>query len=211
MDRRIILAFATVVVAGCGGKSDSAPLVQPETIPLPTEVFAGQKVAVFPVTYFVAEEELGWRDAIGEREERLLRADSLLEVFLLERVPEADWVFPDALRRAAQRNPGMVKDPDRLGAASLRTPGIEKVPSPLISSMRNLVAVVGDRYALVPAAVIFGEPIDTTLEGGMVELTVSVVDVRNGLVRFYGAAYGVADEPWAAFRIALDDFLPIKR
>ena len=211
MDRRIVLTLAAASVVGCGGRSDSAPLVQPETMPLPTGMFAGQKVAVFPVTYVVAEEELGWRDALGAREERLLRADSLLKEFLLERVPETDWVFPDQLRRAARRNPGMVRDPDRVGAASLRAPGIDKVPAPLISNMRNLVAIVGDRYALVPAAVIFGEPIDTTLEGGMVELTVSVVDVRRGLVRFYGAAYGVADEPWAAFRIALDDFLPIKR
>jgi hypothetical protein len=158
----------------------------------------------------VAQEALGWNDALGGREERMLRADSLIEEFLLERVPEADWIFPDALRRAADRAPGMLRDPDRIGAAVLRDPTIEKIPDPLISNMRNLVGLVGERMALVPAGIIFGEPTDTTLEGGMVELTVSVVDVRQKMVVWHGSAYGVADDPWAALRIALDEFLPIR-
>ncbi len=209
MARRLALVIATAML-GCSSNPDSEPLVQPETQPLPAATFAGRTVAVFPVTYMVAQEVLGWNEAMGAREDRMLRADSLLEEFLLERVPEADWVFPDALRRAANRAPGMLRDPDRMGAAALRDPGIEKVPDPLISNMRNLIALVGERMALVPAAVIFGEPTDTTLEGGMVELTVSVVDVRQNLVMWYGTAYGVADDPWSALRIALDEFLPIR-
>jgi len=158
----------------------------------------------------VAKQDLDWNEALGGREDRMLHADSLLEEFLLERVPEVDWVFPEALRRAADRAPGMLRDPDRIGAAVLRDPAIKKVPDPLISSMRNLIGLVGDRMALVPASVVFGEPTDTTLEGGMVELTVSVVDVRQKTVVWYGSAYGVADDPWEALRIALDEFLPIR-
>ncbi|MEE8133938.1 MAG: hypothetical protein V3T56_02715 [Gemmatimonadales bacterium] len=209
MARRLVLLIAAAVL-GCSSNPESEPLVQPQTQPLPAATFAGRKVAVFPVTYMVAQEDLGWNEALGGREDRMLRADSLFEEFLLERVPEVDWVFPEALRRAADRAPGMLRDPDRIGAAVLRDPAIEKVPDPLISNMRNLVGLVGDRMALVPAGVIFGEPTDTTLDGGMVELTVSVVDVRQKTVVWYGRAYGVADDPWEALRIALDEFLPIR-
>ncbi len=209
MARRLVLLIAAAVL-GCSSNPESEPLVQPQTQPLPAATFAGRKVAVFPVTYMVAQEDLGWNEALGGREDRMLRADSLFEEFLLERVPEVDWVFPEALRRAADRAPGMLRDPDRIGAAVLRDPAIEKVPDPLISNMRNLIGLVGDRMALVPAGVIFGEPTDTTLDGGMVELTVSVVDVRQKTVVWYGRAYGVADDPWEALRIALDEFLPIR-
>jgi hypothetical protein len=209
MARRLVLVIAAAVL-GCSGNPESEPLVQPETRPLPAATFAGRKVVVFPVTYMVAQEALGWTEALGGREDRMLRADSLLEEFLLERVPEADWVFPDALRRAADRAPGMLRDPDRMGVAVLRNSTISEIPDPLISNMRNLIGLVGDRMALVPAGVIFGEPMDTTLDGGMVELTVSLVDVRQKRVVWYGSAYGVADDPWAALRVALDEFLPIR-
>lgn len=209
MARRLVLLIAAAVL-GCSSNPESEPLVQPETRPLPAASYAGRKVAVFPVTYMVAQEELEWNEALGGREDRMLRADSLFEEFLLERVPEVDWVFPRALRRAADRAPGMLRDPDRIGAAVLRDPAIQKVPDPLISNMRNLIGLVGERIALVPAAVIFGEPTDTTLEGGMVKFTVSVVDVRQKTVVWFGSAYGVADDPWEALRIALDEFLPIR-
>ena len=210
MERRLTLVLGTACVLGCSSNPDSQSLVQPETTPLPVATLAGRKVAVFPITYLVADETLGWREAIGSREERLARADSLLEEFLLERAPEVDWVFPEDLRRAARQAPSMPWNPDRIGTAVLRDPAMEKIPAPLISNMRNLVAVVGDRWALVPAALVFGEPIDTTLDGGMAKLTVSVVDVRQGLVRWYGYGYGVAADPWSTFRIALDEFLPIR-
>jgi len=210
MARRLILVIGALGVLACSSNPDSAPLAQPETQPLPAASFAGQKVVVFPVSYMVAQEVLGWNEALGAREDRLLRADSLIEEFLLERVPEADWIFPDELRRAAARAPGMLRDPDRMGAAALRDQSLQKVPDPLISNMRNLIALVGERMALVPAAVVFGEPVDTTLEGGMVEVTFSMVDVRQNLVRWFGSAYGVAGGPWPAFRIALDEFVPIR-
>ncbi len=210
MDRRLTIGLVAMLVLACGGKSGPADLVQPVSNPLPTVTLAGQKVAVFPLTYLVAQESLEWRDAIGPREARLMQADSLIEEFLMERAPEVDWVFPDELRQAAGRAPGMLREPDRMGAAVLRSSDIDKVPSPLISHMRNLAAVVGDRIVLVPAALVFGEPIDTTLEGGMAEFTVSIVDVRQGLVRWHGAGYGVADDPWAAFRLALDGMVPIR-
>ncbi len=204
----MIASVGAVLVMACGGKSGPDHSATPVGVPIPSAMFAGQKVLVFPLTYAVAEERLGWQERLGPRDDRLDRIDGLLAEFLEERAPEVTWVLPDELRDAARRNPGLVGDPDRMGAAALRDQGIEKIPEPLASNLRTLAAVAGDRLVLVPTSLVFTEAPDSTGRG-RVELRVVIVDVRHSLVRLRAVGYGTSDDPWQAVRGALDELLPI--
>ncbi|KPK06943.1 MAG: hypothetical protein AMS20_03680 [Gemmatimonas sp. SG8_28] len=203
MSRVAVIALALAIL-GCGGGQPEEP-VEPVSLPLPTAVVAGRKIALYPVTLVATESSLGWNDVIGSRVEARQRADSVIEAYLLERVPEAEWVLPDVLRRAAAQAPGMLSDPDKMGTALLRAEGIEKIPDPLRSQLRNLTAIVADRYALIPAALTF-----TPAEGGggEAQLTLVLVDVRFGILAWRSVAAGEADSPWEALWEALTTLVP---
>ncbi len=201
---RVAVTALALAVLGCGGAQPEEP-VEPVSLPLPTAVVAGRKIALYPVTLVATESSLGWNDLVGSRVEARQRADSVIEAYLLERVPEAEWVLPDALRRAAAQAPGMLSDPDKMGTALLRAEGIEKIPDPLRSQLRNLTAIVADRYALIPAALTF-----TPAEGGggEAQLTLVLVDVRFGILAWRSVAAGDADSPWEALWEALTTLVP---
>lgn len=200
----LLLAVSCAVTAGCAGKKPEEN-VRPVTLPLPTPAIAGREVALFPVTLVASDPRLGWDEAIGPRDVAKHRADSVLAEFLMERAPEIDWVLPDALRNAAAQAPGVLTDPDRMGTALLRAPGIDQIPDPLRSQMRNLVGVAADRYALVAAAVSF---VPTPEGTGSAEITLTLADVRFGIITWYTVAIGVGDTPWAAMWNALRPLVP---
>jgi len=126
--------------------------------------------------------------------------------FLIERVPEVDWVMPDDLRRLARQAPGILPDPDRMGNALLREEFITQVPDPLRSQLRNLTGVAGDRYAVIPSALGF---FATEEEGiARAELHMVVVDVRKGFVEWRTKATGEGDDPGDALWEALLGLVP---
>jgi hypothetical protein len=200
---RLTLATLTVAVVACGGSQPEEP-VEPVSLPLPTAVVAGRKIALYPVTLVATDASLGWNELLGSREQARASADSVIEEYLLERVPEAEWVFPDQLRAAAARAPGMLSDPDKMGTALLRTEGIEQIPDPLRSQLRNLTGIVADRYALVPAALTF----TPAPGGGEAQLTLVLIDVRFGILAWRSVAVGEADRPWDALWDALTTLVP---
>lgn len=205
---RVSIFAAAALVLACGGKptSDDRQAPEPEpTLPLPTAGIAGQRVGVYPVTLMTAAEELGWQEHLAARREALDRADSIIGALLTERSPEVTWVLPSELRRAAARAPGMLANPDQMGTAILRAPGMEQIPDPLRSQMRSLNGVAADRYALVPAALVFTR----TPEGrGQAELTLVMADVRSGLLPWRTVARGQGDDPWDALRVAFKTLTP---
>jgi hypothetical protein len=200
---RTVVALVFLSMAGCAGRppEDSQPA---PTTPLPTGAIAGQNVTVYPVTLMVTDEELGWEGLVQPRSEALSRADSMIAVFLTERVTEVNWILPDQLRAVARRAPGMLVNPDQMGTALLRNP-IDLVPDPLRSQMRNLNAVSGVRFALVPAGLLFYREPDG---GGRAELTVVMVEVRRGQVQWRTVAIGVGAGPWEATWNALKTLVP---
>ena len=119
----------------------------------------------------------------------------MIATFLTERAPEMEWILPNQLRAAANRAPSMLPDPDHMGTAVLRAEGLERVPDPLISDMRNLTAVVGDRYVAVPASLVFYHALDGM---GRAELTLVIVDVRRNRLVFRTVASAEGSEPWEA-------------
>src|ERR1700694_5605931 len=133
--------------------------VLPPVRPLATTALAGQTIAVLPITLVVADPALESDSLYARYKDRrtaLLRADSLVGQGFQARSPEVNWVLPPQLRKIARRAAGVVDDPDQMGQAILRSPNLVKVPDPLRSSIRSLVALVGGRLALVPAALGFG-------------------------------------------------------
>jgi hypothetical protein len=189
---------------GCGGSQPEEEVV-PVSLPFPAQAFAGRQIALYPATLVAADAQLGWGDALGVRTERASHADSVLADFLVERVPEIDWVLPASLRAGAARAPGILTSPDKMGTAMLRAEGLDKIPDPLRSQMRNLTGVVADRYALVPAVVAF---LPAAEGRGTAEVTLVMVDVRFGTITWRTVARGEADAPWDAMWEALKTLTP---
>ena len=204
--RRLALLVAAAGLAACsrGGGGDQEPVPKP-TLPLPTAGIAGQPVAVYPLTLITAEERLGWQDQLADRHATLARADSIIGALLVERSPEVRWVLPAELRRAAARAPGMLTNPDQMGTALLRGPEVERIPDPLRSQMRSLNGVAADRFALVPAALIFRQAPDGR---GSAELVLVMADIRAGLIGWRTTARGEGDVPWEALRVAFRTLTP---
>lgn len=197
------LAGAALIGMGACAAAPPPALNEQPVIPLPIPALAGVRVTVYPLTLMRAEPALGWDTRLNGRVEVLGRADSVIAAELGSRVPEVQWVWPDALRRAARRAGGLVPDPDRMATAVLRGRMI-RVPDPLRSQMRLLTGTAGDRFALVPASLFFLED-----EGrGRAELSIALVDVRSGEVRWQTVARGRGTEPWAALARAIEGLTP---
>lgn len=199
--RRARAVLALLAAAGCGTVQPAAD-VAPEHRPLPTAGLAGRKVTVYPLTLIAAQSTLGWGEVLADRRNALDRADSALLATLESRAPEVVWVAPRDMREAARRAPGLLPDPDRLAVTVLAGGGVFAVPDPLRSQMRALTGVAGDRYALVPAGLIYRRPSDGT--GGQAELTLVMTDVRTGAVGWRSILTGTGDDPWSALSAALD-------
>lgn len=207
MEERVSRAALLIpmLLAGCGGSPQPASDVPPQAAPLPTAGMAGQRVTVYPLTLVATDRALGWTELVGPRADALRRADSLIAVFVEERAPEVVWVLPDELRRAARRAPGMLTEPDLMGTAILRAGDAKGVPDPLRSQMRALTGVAGERYALVPASLVFVRGRDGA---GRAELTVAITDVRRGLMEWRTTAWGEGENPWEALWAALTTLVP---
>lgn len=203
--KQLVAVVLGLAVVGCGGSQPEED-VAPVSLPFPAQAFGGRQVALYPATLVAADGSLGWGDQLGTRVERGERADSVLAEFLVERIPEIDWVLPDVLRAGAARAPGILTSPDKMGTAMLRAEGLEQVPDPLRSQMRNLTGVVADRYAMIPAVVAFVP--GTTPGQGSAEVTLVMVDVRFGTISWRSVAAGEGDGPWDAMWNALKTLTP---
>ncbi|MEZ0332905.1 MAG: hypothetical protein ACAI18_02765, partial [Gemmatimonadales bacterium] len=78
---------------------------------VPTEVLAGQQVAVMPITMVVADSSLQSDTVYApyrDRRATLTWADSLIGNVFTARAPEVRWMLPAELRKIASRSPGIV-------------------------------------------------------------------------------------------------------
>jgi len=204
---RLAPALMLAGTVACGGSHapEAAPAPAP-TAPLPTAGLAGQKVVVYPLTLVAADERLRWDSVLTPRRGALDHADSLLAETLTGRAPEVTWVLPPALRQVARRTAPVTTSPDQTPTSLLRSPGLKQLPDPLWSQMRNLVAVAGERYALVPASLLFVPAPGGS--GGRAELTLVLADVRTGAVAWRTVANAVAGDPWTGLTRALKALTP---
>jgi hypothetical protein len=192
--------------------ASAAPLrAQVPVLPVPTQALAGQSVAVVPLTLVVADPTLQSDTLYARYRDRratLTWADSVIGDAFVGRGPEVKWVLPPALRKIARRSPGIVEDPDQMGQAMLRAPKLKDVPDPLRSSLRNLMAVVGGRIVMVPAALSFSRD---SVGAVRAELSLVAADVRTGRIIWRSQARGNGPRPDVALLTALEAVLPLSR
>jgi hypothetical protein len=185
------------------------PLRAQQSPPVPVQGMVGQSVAVMPLTLVGADPELASDSLYAKYQDRrttLLWADSLIGIAFTERAPEVKWVLPPALRKMARRSPGIVGDPDQMGQAMLRSPKLKEVPDQLRAPLRNLMALVGGRVAMVPAALGFGRDTDGKVRA---DLTLVAADTRSGKILWRSQAVGSGANPDQALQAALFSVLPI--
>jgi len=195
------------VGVACGGKKSSqSPTPQP-TAPLPTAGLAGQRVALTPLALVAAEDTLHWDALIGDRRTTLDKCDSIITTLLAARAPEVTWVGPSELRHIARRAPGIAADPDQMGTPFLRAANVVVVPDPLRYQLRTLMGLVGGRYALVPAGLVFRRPTDGST-GATAELSVVMIDSRVGRVGWRTIARGDGADAWTALTRAVKSLTP---
>ncbi|HET8633487.1 MAG TPA: hypothetical protein VFL88_05015 [Gemmatimonadales bacterium] len=169
---------------------------------------AGQKIAVLPITYVVADPAFTADSAWGPWSDRvpaLRRADSLVDAELVSRSPEINWVLPPELRKISRRAGGMLANPDEMGQAMLRNEGLKEVPDNLAAPLRKFVALAGGRMVLVPAALGFSrEP-----EGSWrADLALVLVDARRASVVWRSLAVGRGSTPDLAAQRAAASVFP---
>ena len=169
---------------------------------------AGQKVALMPITYVVADPAVQgdslWRPW-SDRIPALRRADSLVDEELTARSPEVNWVLPPELRKISRRAGGMLASPDEMGQAMLRNERIKDVPDQLAGQLRKFVALAGGRLVMVPAALSFSRE-----EGGAwrADLSLALVDARRNVVVWRSLAVGHGASPEIAARTAAASVFP---
>jgi hypothetical protein len=156
-----------------------------------------------------AEDTLHWDRLIADRRVTLAKCDSIISALLVARTPEVTWVGPAELRHIARRAAGVVTDPDQLGTPFLRATNIIDVPDPLRSELRTMMGLVGGRYAMIPAGLVFRQTAGRPA-GRMVtaELSVVMIDSRIGRVGWRTIARGEGDDPWTALTRALKALTP---
>jgi len=207
------LVIGVWCLAACGGKKSSQTPTPTPTAPLPTAGLAGERVALTPLALVAAEEALRWDSLIGTRRTTLDKSDSIIAALLGARAPEVTWVGPGELRHIARRAPGIAPDPDQMGTPFLRASNIVDVPDPLRYQLRTLMGLVGGRYVLVPAGLVFrvaspgpagrGSPAVATAE-----LSVVLIDSRIGKIGWRTTARGEGDDPWTALTRAVKSLTP---
>jgi hypothetical protein len=197
-------------LAACGGGKPApgagptpAPRQQPQ--PLFVQPLAGEAVAVVPITLALAEEGVPPSPLFADRARLLVWADSVVGATLQARAPEAKWILPPDLRKISRRSVGIAPDPDRMGQAVMRAENLKDVPDPLRGHLRNLMALAGGRYAMVPASLVF-VPEGTAIRA---ELSMVLADTRTGRVVWRSLAWGRGATPEAALAAALASVLPI--
>jgi hypothetical protein len=201
-----------VLALACGGKppapapvAGSPPPKEPIK-PLAVVPFAGQRVAVTPLTFVVALDTLAEMAPFAAHAAAIAWADSIVAAVVTARGPEVNWVLPPELRKIARRAPTVAPDPDRMGQSMMRENGVETVPDPLRSNLRSLMALAGGRFVFIPAVVsVIPE------QGGTIRAEVSLVlvDTRTGKVIWRTLTWGVGSTPSRALTVAMEAVLPI--
>ncbi|HSE67178.1 MAG TPA: hypothetical protein VLB12_09335 [Gemmatimonadales bacterium] len=207
---RLVLLLLAAGLA-CGGRNEpeeaSPKHEKPEPIhALATAPLAGQVVAVIPLTILVGDEEMMAQAPFNDHTKAVAWGDSIIQQRILSLAPEPKWVFPPELRRIAHRAVGVAPDPDHMGQGIMRAPDLEDVPDPLRSSLRNLLAVAGGRYAFIPAAISFTP--DSV--GLRVDAALALADVRLGKVIWRTVTYASGTTPERALTNAIDAVFPME-
>ncbi len=104
-----------------------------------------------------------------------------------------EWIFPDQLRSALTRSPGLNVNLDTLAVAVFLQAEVQRVGDPLFGELRRLSALTRADYALIPVEARRGEPDDAGVSRA--ELVVALVHTRDGRVRWFAVLEGDPGDP----------------
>jgi hypothetical protein len=196
------------LVSACGKKPPQTPTPEP-TAPLPTAGLAGQRVALTPLALVAAEDTIHLDALIADRRTTLDKCDSIIATLLTVRAPEVSWVGPAELRHVARRAPGIAADPDQMGTPFLRASNVVDVPDPLRYQLRTMMGLVGGRYVLVPAGLVFRRTVGRPdLRAITAEVSFVLIDSRIGKIGWRTIARGEGDDAWTALTRAVKSLTP---
>lgn len=209
---RVLWSLLALANLACGGHTPAPPPVAgspppKEPIkPLGVAPFAGQQIAVIPITLVVPIDTMERVAPFTTHATAIAWADSVVGAALLARGPEVKWALPPELRKVARRAPTVAPDPDRMGQSMMRERSLETVPDPLRSNLRSMMALLNGRFVLIPAAVAV-----VPEKGGLVraEITLVLADTRTGKVVWRTVSWGVASTPTRALAVAMESVLPL--
>jgi hypothetical protein len=170
--RKILIGMllAVVVGAGCAG-SGSAPTAGSFAGAIPD--LRGRRVMVFPVQIR--------GDVPGD-------ASPEIDFALRTRGAEVDWIFSDGLEDALARSPAMDTRVRGLPVGLFLGGEVRRVGDPLYGQLRRMGALTNSEIAVIPVAVRAGT--DAADGGSVVELVVTILNVRDGRVVWFGVVAG---------------------
>jgi len=189
--RNSILTVAVLTASGCGGQRPAAvvprdPIGSVGVSPLPVGSLAGSNALLLTIGGLVVGDSVA---ALEARHTELLdAANAALDTALRRDAREVTWQGLPEQRRAMRRSPTLNVDPDRLPTEYLIGTRVETVPDPLWSEVRTLSAMMGARYAIVPAAV----RIAGAAGAYRASYVLVAVDARTGQVVWRGRTDGAA-------------------
>jgi hypothetical protein len=186
---RLAVAALLLAAIGCGGTGRTTAATPPPITSSvrPLAPLVPQNIVVTPLLALREADTLGWSQAIPNRREFLRSVDEQMQAALRERGLTRPWIFPEALARAAQRNPGHAIDPYQLAMEPLRRRErlqvAERLPEPLASQIRTIVALHDARFVILPLELYF-EPVGQG-EGRAV-LRLAFADARLSDIQWVG-------------------------
>ena len=192
MFRSAVTALSIGLAVGCGGSKPEAATPKPDPERHPLAGLLGQNIIIAPVQGMRFAPELEW--AWPPRAAFLARIDSAVADSVRYRVGNQQWVFADALTKAAATNPTYATDPRALAVTPLRSAGLkveDRLLEPLASQLRTMIALQDARLVLIPVEL----RVDRS-SAGLARPTVRLVlvDPRRSVVRWIGEIRG-ADFP----------------
>lgn len=114
--------------------------------------------------------------------------DPELRFALSQREGQVLWTFPEDLRRALARSPGMGVDIGALAVGGFLRAEVRRVGDPLFGDLRRLAALTSARVALIPVEVRHRGQHDGLEQA--VEIAAALIHVDTGRVLWYGVVEG---------------------
>ncbi len=122
--------------------------------------------------------------------------DAELDYWLKDRAPRVRWVPTSEVERLAAGSPTLRVDLHALDVRPFGRMRVRRIGDPLFGDVHNLGAMLDARLALLPAALAYVSPHDSTgapLPGpGHVEVTAALIQTFGGEVGWYAVVAGEA-------------------
>ena len=174
--RRVLVAFAALALAGCGG---STPAPEPgQNRGFPPDL-RGRRVILLPV-----QQVLG---VAGD-------PDAELAFVLTDRGNEIDWVMADEVDAMLTRSPALQTRTRGLPVGVFLQAEVERVGDPLFGQLRRMAGLADAEAILIPVLASFeaSEPLPGAIDPPTprVRFTATIIEPRTGRVVWFGIEEG---------------------